>query len=441
MGSLLKKLLFIPLIIFIGVGFIYSQAVHYGKLAGKVVDEQGKPLPGVSISVFSDALIKGKLITVTTDDGKYYFSSLPIGVYTIKASLEGFESKLQENVEILAGKVIVVDFTLKMGKISETIVVQTKAPIIDARSATTDQTVTNDMLKSLPSQRDAFYDLALTTPGMFDVGSEASWLPSPSAYGGASNENVFLVNGVNTTNPRSGAFGSLVNVNYNTVKEVRIIALGSKAEYGNFSGVAIDVITKSGSNKFHGNFGFYSKVGSIKSNQKKTFAKNWLYIDEGDNVVTDPKRDLEASFTLGGPIIKDALWFYTGFDYVNSQNKVPFFDPLKETKGRYFDIKLTGQAGYNVNTWISYHFEDNDLLNESWGTLDWDPEVVYNPNFKVHSVSAQMEWNFSGTTTFSSKYLGFWSTEKSYLPKDHPDHPAVGMPEHQPGAHVWIHAE
>ena len=422
-----RKVLVLAVVLFFFAVVAYSQAVHYGKLAGKVVDEQGKPLPGVTITVLSDALIKGKLRTITSKDGKYYFSSLPIGVYTVKASLEGFETKIQKGVEILAGKVYVVDFTLKMGKISEEVVVTTKTPIIDARTATTDQTVDSEMLKSLPSTRDAFYDLAISTPGMFDVGSEASWLPSPTAYGGASNENVFLVNGVNTTNPRSGSFGSLVNVNYSTVKEVRVIALGSKAEYGNFSGVAIDVVTKSGSNKFHGNFGFFSNVGSVKSNQPAAGAdlgKDWLYVEKGDNIFTDPTKDLEYSFTLGGPIIKNALWFYTGVDYIDSRNKVPFFEPEKGYKGRYFDIKLTGQAGYNLRSWISYHFENNDNKNESWGTLGWDPEVVYNPNFKTNSISAEFQWNLTGTTLFTTKYLGFWNIEKSYLPENHSDHPA-----------------
>jgi hypothetical protein len=427
MGRFPKKLFILSFLILITVSFMFSQAVHYGKLAGKVLDDQGKPLPGVSVTVLSDALIKGKLSTITSDDGKYYFSSLPIGVYTVKASLEGFESKVQKGVEILAGRVLVIDFSLKLGQISETIVVKSKAPIIDARTATTDQTVDSKMLKSLPTSRDAFYDLSTSTPGMFDVGSESSWLPSPTAYGGASNENVFLVNGVNTTNPRSGAFGSLVNVNYSAVKEVRIIALGTKAEYGNFSGVAIDVITKSGSNKFHGNLGFFSNLGSVSSNQPSAGAnlgKDWLYINSNDNVFTEPTKDMEYSFTLGGPIVKNALWFYTGVDYVDSRNKVPFFTPEKGYKGRYFDFKLTGQAGYNLRTWISYHFENNDNKNESWGTLGWDPEVVYNPNFKTHSIAAEIQWNVGGTTNFTTKYLGFWNIEKSYLPDNAPDNPA-----------------
>ncbi len=107
---------------------------------------------------------------------------------------------------------------------------------------------TSELIAKLPTSRDAFYDLALTAPGHVRFARARNSLPSPTAYGSATNENVFLINGVNATDPEAGAFGTLVNVNYDAVEEVRIVGLGSKAEYGSFSGATIDVVTKSGSN-------------------------------------------------------------------------------------------------------------------------------------------------------------------------------------------------
>lgn len=426
MRGLPKSLFFMILVLVFGISLVFAQAVHYGKLVGKTTTKDGQPLPGVTITLTSKALVKGSITAVTNESGEYFFSNLPIGKYTIKADLQGFKTIVRKNIYILAGRTIRVDIPMEMSEMKETVVVEAASPIVDVRSASTDQSITDEMLKSLPTRRDAFYDLAVSTPGMFDVGSESSWLPSPTAYGSATNENVFLVNGVNTTNPRGGAWGSLVKVNYSTVKEVRIIALGSKAEYGNFSGVAIDIITKSGSNEFHGNLGVFSKFGTSPNNQpsSENLGKDWLWIGKGDDVYKEPKTQAEYSFTLGGPIKKNNLWFYTGFDYVDDANRVPFFEPIKEYKGRYFDLKLTVQPGYNHRAWISYHFEYNQNFNESWGTLNWDPTVVYNPKFFTHSIAAHWEWNLSGTTTLSAKYLGFWSNQKPYLPDDAPDHPA-----------------
>ena len=102
---------------------------------------------------------------------------------------------------------------------------------------------------------------------MFDVGKNV--MGSPTAYGGSTQENIFLVNGVDTTNPRGAAWGSMINVNYDNVEEVRVISLGSKAEYGNFSGAAIDVITKSGSNEFHASLAGYGQLGTPKAGAPK----------------------------------------------------------------------------------------------------------------------------------------------------------------------------
>ena len=122
-----------------------------------------------------------------------------------------------------------MNFTLEIAAATGEIIVTSEAPIVDTRSSTIDTTFSEAVLEIVPTARDSFYDLSVTAPGMASVGSDESWLPSASAYGSASNENIFLVDGVNTTNPRGASWGSLVNVNYDTVQEVQVLALGSRA--------------------------------------------------------------------------------------------------------------------------------------------------------------------------------------------------------------------
>src|SRR5262245_66032410 len=129
---------------------------------------------------------------------------------------------------------------------AEEVTVSAEAPIVDTKTSTIDSRIDSQLLAKLPTSRDAFYDLALSTPGMFTgsgAPTQTTEFQSPTAYGSSTNENVFLINGVDATSPRAGSFGSLVNVNYDSVEEVRIVATGSKAEYANFSGAAIDVMT------------------------------------------------------------------------------------------------------------------------------------------------------------------------------------------------------
>ena len=234
------------------------------------------------------------------------------------------------------------------------------APIVDTKASTIDTTFTAELLDKLPTARNAFYDLALTAPGISSVGSDESWLPSPSAFGSAANENIFLVNGVNATNPRGAPWGSLVSVNYNTVEEVKVLALGSKAEYGSFSGAAIDVMTKSGGNDFSGGAAFYSMVGNAADNYTTKFGDDLFFVDPDDDLTTTPEESWEASFAVGGPILRDKLWFYGGYARYGAETDTPLFEPLSTYKANLFDIKLTGELGASHRAWLAYHTEDLD---------------------------------------------------------------------------------
>ena len=262
-------------ILFCGTGILQAQSIQYGKILGKITDSAGEAIPGTQLEITSTALISGSRITTTSENGQYVFFSLPIGIYKISASLTGFKTTVQENIQVSGGSVLTVDLSLEFGEISESVTVTVTNPVIDTKTSTPDVKLDEQLIQKLPTTRDAFYDLPLTAPGVFDAGKDASWLPSPTVYGSAGNENVFLVNGVDTTNPRGGSFGSAVNVNYDTVEEVRVIDLGAKAEYGGATGAAIDVTTKSGANDFHGTGNFYSQLGDPADNAPDARNQPW----------------------------------------------------------------------------------------------------------------------------------------------------------------------
>ena len=265
---------------------LHAQAVHEGKLTGTIAGEDRLALPGATVEISSPAMMAGKRSATTSPKGSYLFLNLPVGTYTVVASMNGFKTIVRERIEVSADAVVTLDLFLPVGTVTETVTVTAEGPVVDTKTSTIDSKIDKQMLAKLPTSRDAFYDLALTAPGMFDSASATS-LPSPTAYGSATNENVFLVNGVNATNPEAGSFGTLVNVNYDTVEEVRIVALGSKAEYGSFSGAAIDVLTKSGSNQIHGSAAFYSKLGNPANNQPapgSDLGAPFVFLGEGEQL-------------------------------------------------------------------------------------------------------------------------------------------------------------
>jgi hypothetical protein len=418
---------------FFNVNAVRAQSILYGKLTGTITEVSGDPLPGVAVEISSTSLISGKRATVTSARGTYVFLDLPVGVYKVTASLAGFKTTVQDKIGISVAGSLVVDLTMETGSIDEEITVLAASPIIDVKSSAIDSKLENQMISRLPTSRDAFYDLSLTTPGMFDHGSNAGWLPSPTAYSGASNENVFLVNGVNASNPRGASFGPLVRVNYNAVEEMRVVALGAKAEYGSFSGAAIDVLTKSGSNKFHGNAAVYFEpVKWRRSNQPaddKTYGTNWLWVGTPDSPANTlyggpPVKDYELNFTLGGPVIKDKIWFYGSFDYFKSASTRARWALTMNSWSRYADLKISAEPFRNHRTWFSYHHENSDGDGWSWGSQpEWDLTMTYGSASKNDTASGQWQWLPSSNTIFTAKYLGFWTNDTPHVPSDAPDHP------------------
>ncbi len=404
------------------VNFARSQSILEGKITGTVTDDKGEPLPGATVEATSPALM-GTRSVMSSAKGTFVFLSLPTGSYKLAASLTGFKTVVQEDIAVRAGSSVTVNLALPMGTIEETVLVTGTAPVVDVKTSTIDAKIDQAMLAKLPTSRDSFYDLSLSTPGMFDVGKNV--MGSPTAYGGSTMENIFLVNGLDTTDPSGSGYGSMINVNYDNVQEVRLIALGSKAEYGNFSGVAIDVITKSGSDKLQGSLSAYSQLGTPSGQQPEAagLGRDWLYLQAGDDYRSYPKSDLELDLTMGGPFFSKKIWFFTAFNLLNKKNKELNWEPISWSHGRYADFKLTSTPFQNQHAWISYHYENNNGGGITDGSLDWDPSLAYDYYTQSHAVSSQWQWFPSTATFFSLKFLGFWVSSRNALPDGAPDHP------------------
>ncbi|MCJ7753308.1 MAG: TonB-dependent receptor, partial [Thermoanaerobaculales bacterium] len=407
--------LVLGVVLLVGVSPAWPQSVSTGTVTGVVVMPDGTPGAGATVSLESPALMSGRLASVADADGRVVFLSVPRGTYLVVASLAGFNTSRFEDVVITAGDTVPLTFNLEMAAAEGEIVVTSIAPIVDTRSSTIDTTFDSEMLNALPTSRDSFYDLTLTAPGMSAVGADGSWLPSPSAYGSAANENIFLVNGVNTTNPRGAPWGSLVQVNYDTVQEVQVLSLGSQAEYGSFSGAAIDVMTRSGSNEFHGSAGYYTQLGDAGDNSTTSFDADWLWANPDDELMTIPVNNKEIAVTLGGPIVKDMLWFFVAYDRRDSETDEPIRPLNSINEADIFDLKLTAQFANAHRAWLGFHYEDNFAGNGTWGPFD--ETMIYDTPSDNNTLQAEYQWVISDHNLFGFKYLGFRTEQNPTIPE------------------------
>lgn len=273
-----------------------------GDIEGNVLDQNGSPLPGVSVEIKSPNLI-GTRVVVTDGSGRFRFPALTPGAYALTASLSGFTKAEKTGVVVKLGGTSTIPVTLGVS-VKEEVVVTGEAPAVDTQRTTIGTNASLDTIQKLPLGRN-FTSIATTVAG---TGSDASG--GITVYGATGLENSYIIDGVNTTGIKIGTQGKTLNNEF--VQEVEVKTGGYEAEYGHVLGGTINVITKSGGNEFHGDaFGYYD-ASSLAAADAHGAART----DVGQAKFFTPKR-LDIGADVGGYFVKDRLWFFGAYDRVN----------------------------------------------------------------------------------------------------------------------------
>ena len=364
-----------------------------GTVSGVVKDEQGGVLPGVTVTLAGKAASR---TAVTDAEGAYRFPAVEVGTYTVTANLSGFRPKRQDNVVVSLGKVVEIPIALAVGGVTETVDVVGESPVVDVTSSATENSLSQDMLFNLPIRpTNAATDMLNYLPG----------INNGSAFG--TNEdyaNGLLIDGVDTRDPDAGS--SWVFFNFNLMEEVQVSGLGANAEYGSYTGAVVNTVTKSGGNRYSGLFDAYWTKSSFWSDNVKPeyVAQNPSL---GDPYVVEKRLDLTGQ--LGGPIIKDKLFFFVAAQrYMQDDNPSGPRTLHTEVSPR-LNGKLTWQPGPNDNVAFSFQYDNyNQTGRATIGSgLDQDSNTVKQD-------SPEAVWNLSwrhlfGTKTFAEvKYSGWW---------------------------------
>jgi hypothetical protein len=275
-----------------------AHAAISGNIEGTVTDQAtGKRLAGVTVTVTSPAL-QGEQTEFTDAGGHYIITELPPGEYLVRFYFSNINVE-RPGVFIQADKTLSVNVAIPTQKAEvKTYRITEKAPTVDVGNTQVQTQVTSELVRNTPV-RGRSYDAVLTlAPG-------ASTDATGFQFGGATGlENNFMIDGVNTTSPATGGLGTTLTLEF--IGETEIITGGYNAEYGRATGGVVNVITKSGSNNFHGDLWFY--VTPFQLNSPYTGRAF-----EAVQTKTHTKFAMDFGFDLGGPIVKDKVWFYVGF--------------------------------------------------------------------------------------------------------------------------------
>lgn len=280
-----------------------------GTIQGRIVDSQGLPVPGVTVSITGTQGLK----KATTDtDGRFNVPFLTPGTYTVRAELQGFKTVEQKNAAVATGQTLTVSLKMEVGGISEVVSVQDVPPTIDVTSTTTGAVISSDLVNQVPVGR-RVTDVAYMAPGVSSSGTVGR--ANPSIAGGSGLDNQYVIDGANVTNMGFGAigsysiiFGSLGNATpFDFVKDVQVKTGGYEAEFGQATGGVINVTTKSGSNDFHGSIFGYSQPDALQATYKQFQSVN-------GTVQTLNTSTSDAGAEGGGPALRNRLFFFAAVD-------------------------------------------------------------------------------------------------------------------------------
>ena len=285
-----------------------GQAANSGALTGIVTDAStGKPLAGVTVVAQGPQAEQAEL---TDDSGSYTITGLLPGMYVVRMFYGDIKVERQ-NVQVFADKKIQVNVAVQTrASHAETYTITEKAPTVDVGSTQIGTTISKEFAANVPVGRN-FESVATVAPGALNDDLGVS-------FGGATSfENNYVIDGINVTsihmsNAADSALGSGLNLDF--VQEVEVITGGYNAEYGRSTGGVVNVITKSGSNEFHGDAAMYYDPGSLRGRSPRLSFPGSSIATEPDNALGDYRLDFFAD--LGGPLIKDRVWFYVGIEPV-----------------------------------------------------------------------------------------------------------------------------
>src|SRR5882757_8356081 len=274
-----------------------------GRILGRVADASGAVLANVKVTLTHESTGTSSS-TTTSDNGDYSFPQVSVGVYRMELDLAGFKKNLQRNVNVDLNQVVTVNSVLQIGEAKETVEVTSEAPLVDTTSTQLGAVMDARQVSNLPLNSRDTYQLLQLQPGVQGVGGSDLFYGSNTAgavsvNGGRGRSNNFNVNGGDSNDLFVNA--PAVQPTPDSIAEFRVLSNTFDAEYGRNSGAVINVVTKSGTNNWHGSVYEFLRNQSLN-------AKGYLDLRRADD------KQNQFGGTFGGPIKKDRTFFFASYE-------------------------------------------------------------------------------------------------------------------------------
>jgi hypothetical protein len=323
------------------------------------ISDQGKAvLPGVNVTATNEANGLERVV-VSGPDGRYIFPTLNPGTYTVKAELSGFQALTRAGLVVGVGQELTVNLTLLLAGVQETLTVTAETPLVEATSSRIGTNVSSSEIDGLPSANRSQFSLMQTIPGLVPVLQVGSFEGGQfSANGQATTNNLFLVDGQNDNDSRrGGSQGTQARVSLDSMAEYQVQTHQYGAEYGGSTGVVVNSVTKSGTNRLSGRLFEYYQDDKLQATDyflKKEGEKN---PDSGSNVFGG---------SVGGPIIPNKLFYFFNYEGTKAQEAANLNFPAAAAPLAKTYSTTTGFHGPNTFMRFDYHLNSNNQFSFRW---------------------------------------------------------------------------
>ena len=385
----MKRPWFVLMICLIAAAPAFSQSRETGAIRGVVTDDQGAPLPGVNVTLSSPSLM-GLRTFVTDDKGEYRFPALPPGEYKVQFELQGFGPVVREPIRVTTTATMTVDAQMRPAAVAEEVTVVAKIPTVDVKSTeTASVTLSDEILRNVPNNQFTS-EIVNLAPGV----------TNNVAFGASESTGIaYSMDGVNVADPEAGS--AWVFSDYNIIEEAKVMGIGLPAEYGNFTGVIFNLVTKSGGNAFSGHFEFDFQ-GYQEDSKLWQANNNQAYLADFPDLTSPSSKLLDVNAHLGGPLVKDKLWFYVGGQFYRTMERpAGFSDDVDYKQPRLF-LKLSSQATPTLN--VSLAFQTTKYQGTNRDAADWVlPEATVTQDSPDWLISLTLTKILSSKTFFDLK--------------------------------------
>jgi hypothetical protein len=412
MKKLNNFLLFLVLILSLTtLGF--SQGRQTGAINGKVVYTDGSPLPGARVTLSGPALIGTKTF-VTNAEGRFRFPALAPGEnFSVRVELSGFQTTIRDGLIVNVGRNTEIEIELSDQSLEEEVTVTADSPVVDIATSKVSVNYSASFIASIPMNRD-LYDIQNSLPGAIADG--ADYRRTSSILGGTVRSTLYALDGVPMNDPAT--FYSMANINIDVYEEMEVGIGALPAEVGQTDSAFINIVTKSGGNRFSGQVTGYYTGESLTENMVSLEDISAFGVDEPEKYLD--YKDL--SFNFGGPVIKDRAWFFVNGRRLLWGRANPLVPETRlqniadANPGMFTDVELShydldheewlgfGKLTFQITPRIKYmgmlhynHIYEPVYSNRTSSSYSWAYTAVYNHE-NTYTTTHQLNWILNQNT-------------------------------------------